>query len=35
MTLIGREKDVPSRLPLISRCAMKYGKFTRSLNFQI
>jgi hypothetical protein len=27
MTLIGREKDVPSRLPFMSLCAMKYGKF--------
>jgi hypothetical protein len=24
---MGREKDVPSRLPFMSLCAMKYGKF--------
>lgn len=29
MTFIGRENDVPSRLPLISLLAMKYGKFIR------
>jgi hypothetical protein len=27
MTFIGRENDVSSRLPFISLCAMKYGKF--------
>ena len=34
MTFMGREKDVSSRLPLMSLCAMKYGKFMRFLSFQ-
>jgi len=32
MTLMGRENDVSSRLPLMRRCAMKYGKFILLLN---
>ncbi len=27
ITFIGLENDVPSILPLIRRCAMKYGRF--------
>jgi hypothetical protein len=27
--LIGRDKDVPSRLPSISLLAIKYGRFIR------
>jgi hypothetical protein len=26
---MGREKEVPSLLPFMSLCAMKYGKFIR------
>jgi hypothetical protein len=27
ITLMGREKDVPSLRPFMSLCAIKYGKF--------